>query len=291
MYAIPFGRNSMAAYERGKHLFMLRVTRPGLFASLPSTERPAVGAEPVQDPAVRGQLFRLSQLRIFFGHQSVGMNLLDGVREIAARHSEIPLRVSEVAGELPAATFGHAFIAENGKPELKLEGFERALSTIGPVADVALLKFCYADFSRDTDPAALFARYQASLRAVQTRYPRLTFVHVTVPLTTVDTSAKSVAKRLLGRAPGGLLENARREDFNALLRAAFAEKEPLFDLALLESTAPGGAREQHGWNGQMIPALHPAYTEDGGHLAASTRPWFAQQLVAALAAARPLPHD
>ena len=271
---------------------MLRVTLPGLFAFLLSTERPAVRAEPVQDPAVRGRLFRLSQLRIFFGHQSVGMNLLEGVREIAARHPEIPLRVSEVAGELPARTFGHAFMAENGKPELKLEGFERALSSgIGSVADVALLKFCYADFSRNTDPAALFARYQATLRALQARYPRLTFVHVTVPLTTVDTSAKSAVKRLLGRAPGGLLENARREEFNALLRRAFAGKEPLFDLALLESTAPGGAREQHKWNGRMIPALLPAYTEDGGHLASSTRSWFAQQFVAALASAPLLPHE
>jgi hypothetical protein len=271
---------------------MSRAIPAGLCVLLLSAGASAVRAEPAREAAVQKPLSRLSQLRVFFGHQSVGMNLLDGVREVASRHPEIPLRVSEVSGELPAGTFGHAFVAENGKPELKLEGFERALSSgIGAVADVALLKFCYADFSRDTDPAALFARYQATLRALRPRYPRLTFVHVTVPLTTVDTGAKSAVKRLLGRAPGGLLENARREEFNELLRGAFAGKEPLFDLALLESTAPTGAREQHGWKGRMIPALLPAYTEDGGHLASNARSRMAEELIAVLASASPAPHE
>jgi len=123
----------------------------------------------LQDDALHAQLLRLSQRRIFFGQQSVGVNLLEGVREIAERFTDVRLNVAEVPGNAAlAATFAHPFIPENGNPALKLQSFERALcSGIGSGADVAFLKFCYADFSPGTDARGLFARYQATLSAAQ----------------------------------------------------------------------------------------------------------------------------
>src|ERR1700730_1772553 len=211
-----------------------------------------------EDAQLRAELLRLSQRRIFFGHQSVGMNLLQGVREIAARQPDVEIRVVEIpAGtDLEPGTFAHAFMPENGDPGRKLESFERALSSgIGAAAEVAFLKFCYVDFDSATDAASLFARYQATLSALRARYPRIVFVHVTAPLTTVEGGPKAALKRLLGRAPRGLPENARREEFNQLLRRAYGGKEPLFDLARLESSAVDGRRELHEWKGNHAPAV------------------------------------
>jgi hypothetical protein len=45
----------------------------------------AVRGDASQDAELRAELVRLSQRRIFLGRQSVGVNLLEGVREIAVR--------------------------------------------------------------------------------------------------------------------------------------------------------------------------------------------------------------
>ena len=264
----------------------------GLCASLLCAVAIAMRADPLQDAGLRSDLVRLSHRRIFFGHQSVGMNLLDGVREIAGRYPDVPFRVIEApAGpELPQGSLAHAYMAENGNPDLKLESFDRALSSgIGSVVDVAFLKFCYIDFSSMTDAPRLFARYQATLSALRARYPRIVFVHVTAPLTTVQDGPQAALKRLLGRAPAGISENAKREEFNELLRRAYQGKEPVFDLARLESTEPDGGRELHEWNGSKVPALLAAYSDDGSHLNDKARLRFARELIALLAALPQVP--
>jgi hypothetical protein len=259
----------------------------GLCLSLVCALAFAVRADPAQDDTeLRAQFLRLSQRRIFFGHQSVGINLLDGVRELVARYADVGLRLVEVGADtdLPAGTFAHAFMPQHGNPGLKLESFERALSSgVGSAADIAFVKLCYVDFSSGTDAPALFARYQSKLTALRARYPRTIFVLITAPLTTVEGGAKAALKRLLGRGPGGLLENARRDEFNDLLRRAYGGKEPVFDLAHLESTAADGQRELHDWKGRKVPALLSAYTDDGGHLNAEARLRFARELIALLA--------
>jgi len=249
-------------------------------------------AAPSRDGGLRAELLRLSQRRIFFGHQSVGMNLLEGVRDIAARYPDLRFRVIDASGDadLGPGTFAHAFMPENGNPALKLESFERALSSgAGSAADIALLKFCYVDFSSGTDAPGLFARYQAVLNELRNRHPRTVFVHVTAPLTTVGGGAKAALKRFLGRAPPGLLENAKREAFNQLMRDRYAGEQPLFDLARLESTGADGHRELYDWNGSKIPALLAAYTDDGGHLTPDARVRFARELIALLASLPEVP--
>ncbi|HEY6098072.1 MAG TPA: hypothetical protein VIW03_01490 [Anaeromyxobacter sp.] len=195
------------------------------------------------------------------------------------------LRIVETDGArgVSAGTFAHALVGANGAPASKLQGFENAL--VGADVDVALVKFCHVDVEAGTDARALFARYQETLAALRARHPRTTFVHVTVPLTAIQGGVKAIVKRLTGRAPAGVIENARREEFNELLRRAVRGKEPLFDLAEVESTAPDGARATHEWGGRAVPALVPQYTDDGGHLAGEGRARAARQLVAVLAAA------
>ncbi len=235
------------------------------------------------DVALRRDLERLADQRIYFGHQSVGANLIEGVRQLAIREV-VPLRIVEISGALEVAprTFAHGPVPFNGEPTLKLANFARTLGS-GPAVDVALVKFCFVDIKADTDVHALFAKYQATLAALKARYPDTAFVHVTVPLTTVERGVKAFVKRLLGRTPYGLVENARREELSALLRQAYEGREPIFDLARVESTAPDGRIEQVEWKGRAVPALVGAYTDDGGHLNSKGQLRAARELVSVLA--------
>jgi hypothetical protein len=241
------------------------------------------------DPRLRADLQGVARRTVFFGHQSVGMNLLDGIARIASREG-VSLTVKDVTSSPMVAPgiLSHAFEPENGKPEMKLLGFARhleALSASPP--DIALVKFCYVDFDAGTDVAALFARYQATLADLRARSPGTTFVHVTVPLTTVQSGPKALLKRVIGRAPYGLAENARREDYNQLLRQAYRGREPIFDLASVESTRPDGTRETVSWKGRAVPALLADYALDDGHLNEAGQERAARAFLAVLAAARP----
>lgn len=234
----------------------------------------------------RQELEAVARRAILFGHQSVGMNLLDGLQKLAAREG-VSLRVVDVSAAPAAApsTISHLFVDENGDPLGKLQSFARAMGVLPTSSpDIALVKFCYVDFRPDTDAGALFARYQATVSDLLARHPSTRFVHVTAPLSTVQSGPKAWAKRLLGKTPYGLAENARREDFNALLRQAYAGREPLFDLALVESTLPDGSRTTVSWNGRSLPILAAPYTDDGGHLNEEGRLRAARELVAVLAA-------
>ena len=227
-------------------------------AAIESSTRP--------DP-LRQRLQAVASSTVLFGHQSVGANVLDGLRAVA-REQGVELRFAEVrsAAELRPGTFGDLRVAENGNPRRKLASFATALAGGDP--DVALVKFCYVDFDANTDARALFAEYQATLRDLRAKHPRTTFVHVTVPLVADEGFARSLAKKLLGKTSSAVPSNARREEFNALLRSAFGD-EPLFDLARVESTDSSGRMVSAKLGNQVVPMLAAEYTEDGGHLNAA----------------------
>lgn len=222
------------------------------------------------DTALSRELAIVAQQRILFGHQSVGANVLQGLEKLAGRENA-RLRVTSVR------------VAENRQPLRKLRSFEQALASSGERPTVALLKFCYVDIAADTDAEGLFGEYRAMLARLRAAHPGTVFVHVTLPLTTVQCGPKALAKRLLGRHPYGTLENLRREEYNALLRAAYRGREAIFDLAQVESTAPDGAAVTVTWKGRRAPALAPRYTDDGGHLNAAGGLRAARELVRVLA--------
>lgn len=248
------------------------------------------GREPraaTHDARTKAELQTLAQRRVFFGHQSVGVNVMEGLSRLATQNG-VPLQIAEVQAKagVPAATFGHTFVAENGDPRRKLKSFEEAFeSGAAAQAELALVKFCYVDFGVDTDAAALFADYQASMARLRARHPDVTFVHVTVPINGLATDLKSRVKRLLGRPSWELAANARRDDFNNLLRQVYQGKEPIFDLARVEAERPDGTLETADFQGRAVPVLRGGYTHDGGHLNAEGQERAARELVSVLAAA------
>jgi hypothetical protein len=236
----------------------------------------------LEDRSLREEIDQLARARVFFAHRSVGAGLVDGI----ARLSRDALRVAEVTGELPEGVFGHATLGPNGDPVAKLRDLERMLAGgIGRAARVVLFKFCYADFDARTDATGVFQAYERAIGSLRAAYPRAAFVHVTVPLVSIERggSAKAALRSLLGRTPTALADNGRREEFNDLLRRAYGRGQPMFDLALAESTTPSGRRELHELHGRTIAALAPQYTDDGGHLNAVANLAIARQLIAAIA--------
>jgi hypothetical protein len=226
---------------------------------------------------------RLTGWRVLLGHQSVGANLVAGLERLAAAREGV--RIAEVAHgtRLAPGTFAHARLGVNGDPRSKLAAFERLIASLDPPPDVAAVKLCYADVGAATDVEALFDLYRTTLDALARRHPGTRFVHVTIPLTTVEGGVRGLLMRALGRAPAGALENARREAYNARLREAYGGA-ALFDLARLESTAGDGSTITAVWGGTRTRALDPAATLDGGHLLPPAQDRLARALVETLGA-------
>jgi hypothetical protein len=247
-------------------------------------------AQQAENPAPSNRadaIARMSQRRIFFGHQSVGGNVLDGIAQLAGETpgTKLNLVQSESKDALQTPGLVHAMVGRNEDPASKIAHFEK-LMTEGPgaSAEIAFFKFCYVDFAPETDVEKLFSQYQASLKSLQEKRPNTVFVHVTVPLTTVQTGFKGWLKNLIGSGAWGQRENVKRHQFNELLRKSYEGREPLFDLAKLESIRPDGSAESFTRDGKAYPSLVRGYTDDGGHLNAIGQRVVAEKLVSFLAA-------
>lgn len=206
---------------------------------------------------------RFKQLRIAFGHQSVGSNLLAGVRSLAQEQNiDLPITDSASSGE--TAVIRQFPIGENGDPASKLDAFRVALTQgAGSYANVAQMKFCYIDFPPSVDPKALAATYIEQTAELSKQYPNTAFIATTTPLTTIQTGPKAWMKLLLGKQPAGYAENLRRYEFNQTLRAHYGNSQTLFDLAAIESLHGAST---FSIDDKTVEALPLAITDDGGHL-------------------------
>lgn len=230
-------------------------------------------------------LATLSTIRIFFGHQSVGANILAGLADLLKGKTHPVVVLEHGAGApLPPAFLLHAKVGRNEHPLTKCEQFRRILDEeLAGHIDVALLKFCYIDINEHTDVDALFAAYRSALDDLARRHPGIAFVHVTAPLRHTPGGLGVLAREMLGRPNRVKLANIRRNRFNDQVRQVYAGTR-LFDLAASQSTHPDGRRETFRKDGTTYETLIGAYTDDGGHLNETGRLVVARDLVRCLAA-------
>ena len=215
------------------------------------------------DPETLAALDVVREESVFFGHQSVGANVLDGLAEIGGAGL-----VHEI-GESPDAKPGvfHALIGRNEHPDAKIADFERLMRDgVAESVDIAFMKFCYVDAGHSLTAGEIFDAYTAAMERLEAEYPATTFVYLTMPLTGHRSDVKGVIKRMLGMESHPLEENIERGVFNRLLREANASTGRLFDIAGFESTRDDGTRQLFERDGVEYEALVPAYTNDGGHL-------------------------
>jgi hypothetical protein len=207
-------------------------------------------------------------MNIFFGHQSVGMNVLDGIPGVYTAYGMTAPIIREGGTQqgTDAGLINHSFIGENEKPMLKIGDFDAKMrSGIGQQVDVAMMKFCYIDIQSSTDVNALFTTYRETIAALERDLPKVAFVHVTAPLLTEQRQLSKLKSRLTGSSRWGPAENVARERLNALIRREYAGGH-LFDLAAVESTALDGSRSTGRYQGQQYYRLYDGYASDSGHL-------------------------
>lgn len=229
---------------------------------------------------------KLSNKKIFFGHQSVGYNILDGIKELMLEYTEIKLNVVETSDktDFKAGVFAHSKVGSNCDPKSKIDGFKKLIDEgLGENTDIAFLKFCYIDFNPNTNIKKVFAEYSDTISKLKKEYPAITFIHVTAPLVKIQTGPKAWVKKLIGRSLDGISDNVARCSFNELLRKEYEGTDQVFDLAKIESTYPDGKRESFSKEGKIFYAMVPAYTDDGGHLNEKGRARTAAQLLVLLA--------
>jgi lysophospholipase L1-like esterase len=231
------------------------------------------------------QVASIENKKIFFGHQSVGNNIIQGLRDLMARDPRLKLKIVNSADPelVPGPALVESSIGENRNPSSKDRAFAAILNKgLGRQGGIAMYKYCYLDIDSSTNVQQMFESYREGIAALQAKYPELKIVHITVPLTTVEPAAKAWVKTLLGRATARDA-NAKRNEFNRRLRQTYAGRDPIFDLAEGESTYPDGSRSYFLRDNERVYSLASEYTTDGGHLNEAGRLALAERLLLLLA--------
>lgn len=213
---------------------------------------------------------KLAQKRIYFGHQSVGFDIMDGVLDIIQENSEIHLNIIETTDMVNSQNgiFAHSRVGENTDYVSKIRDFKKTIDEqIGYKPDMAFLKFCYVDVTGKTDIQAMFEQYKQEMNEIQKQHPDTTIIHFTIPLTIAKITWKTRLKIFFGKDDiWEYTDNLKRNQLNRLIKKEYQGKQPVFDLADIEATYPDGTKEIYTYKGDTYLALVPEYTYDGGHL-------------------------
>jgi hypothetical protein len=205
--------------------------------------------------------------KIYFGHQSVGQNILDGLRAALGSSPRIPLEIRETSDprDFDRPIFAHSLIGQNRDPKGKIDHFRSILEGgVGQKADVALFKFCYVDIDSATDVQGLMDHYDRTLSDLSAKYPHLVILAVTAPLTNAAPGIRARIKSFLGRGTALKADNAKRNSINDHIRKSYGAA--VWDLAAVEAVSASGERIFVRDGQRTIDLLNPAYTNDGGHL-------------------------
>ena len=226
-------------------------------------------------------LEEFAKLKIFFGHQSVGYNIIDGIKELS-NNSNVLVNIKEVNDTSPIseACLSHVEIGTNFNPKSKIDDFVTKLDNgLADSLDVAILKLCYVDINAETDVAALISYYTEKINYLQSKYPHLTIVHCTSPLQENRYGMKETFLKLFGKKPLIFYHNAKRNEYNDLMLSAFGNT--VFDIAKIESTVNNN-RITYTLNGKEYFQMAGNYTNDGGHLNQIGSKVMAKELIAFL---------
>lgn len=216
-------------------------------------------------PLSDAQVQHVLSEKVFFGHQSVGGNIVQGIHDLMGSDSRLLLNMvsSSNPASIAAPAFIDALIGANGDTASKDAAFTTIVDNgYGSQGGIAMYKYCYVDIDDNSNVQQLLQNYTGTINALKARYPSLTVIPVTAPLMT-------------GPSTG-------RDKFNTLLRTAFANT-PIFDLAAAESTHADGSRSSTTVGGVTVYTLASEYTNDGGHLNTVGRQAVAKQLLITLA--------
>lgn len=221
--------------------------------------------------------------KIYFGHQSVGLNVIQGIQELMDEYNFIHLNINSDINKfnVKSGVFLHSKIGKNKKPFFKISSFKKILTGgLGENLDVAGFKFCFVDFKKPDQNQEILNKYIDTINEIKSKFPELTIVHFTVPLMSIRLNWKDKIKKIIGRkVSDNSVENMARNKYNTLLRKQLGPDAFLFDIAKVESTFPDGSRCTFKRDGKAYFAMVPEYTYDGGHLTEIGRRKVAEQFM------------
>jgi len=217
------------------------------------------------------KLDKVRMMKIMFGHQSVGTNIVDGLTALSDSNSaRYGLNIQFKPSNLTSPAFGHWKNGENQDPHGKINAFDTKMRSQtssndvwAEILDIAYFKFCYVDLnlsSINTD--SLYDDYIRTMTQLIGDYPECKFVHVTIPLSALIYSSDKE-------------RNKRRHEFNEKIRSfAYATQGFLFDLADIESHDESGIQQSFEFEGSVYPMMwydssdpyNNGWSYDGGHL-------------------------
>ena len=207
----------------------------------------------------------LKSVRILFGHQSVGNDILEGIKTFFESHQDSPsLVIKEISpGDgIDSPGLYEAKIGKNRFPDTKIDDFKKMVLENGNSLDIAFMKFCFIDIDESTEIERLFRSYVQMIDQIKESFPKIRIIHFTVPLQSHVNGKKEWLMSFL--KPD--LKNMYKWKFNQLLREKYRNNELVFDLARIESTCKDGSRKVLTQNGISFEVLNEEYTNDGGHL-------------------------
>ena len=226
------------------------------------------------------ELQNLASKKIYFGHQSVGYNIIEGIDDILSIDgSGIKLNIKETRNpdDFDAPVFAHSGIGRNYEPISKIDDFKKLIeSGVGNKVDIAFFKFCYVDVNENTNLEEVFKHYTDTFSILEAEYPKVKFAHCTAPLTVIQGGVKAGIKKILGKS-GEEENNRKRGIFNRMLKEKYGSR--VFDLAKAESTYPDGAKAEFSKNNEKFAYLIPEYSDDGGHLNKLGKQRVAEELI------------
>ena len=121
-------------------------------------------------------LKKLADQRIYFGHQSVGFNIIEGINDIMKENHQIRLKVIETndPADMNKPIFAHSRIGKNTYPQSKIDAFASFIEKgIGKKANIAFFKLCFADIIGTTDVNRIFEFHKNTMSHVKKEYPHL----------------------------------------------------------------------------------------------------------------------
>jgi len=233
----------------------------------PSTQVGSAAAT-VAVPRAR-KLEVIASRAIFWGHRSVGENVLRGLQRLMLAYPQSGLAVLETdrPSRVRPGVLAHALIGPGDyNARNKIRAFDSLMrGGMADAAQIAGVKLCFTDGDVQLDPAGVFMLYKETLEALKKRYPKVRFVHFTIPVTLYATEA----------------ENPSREVYNELLRREPAFKgDGMLDIAAWECQDAAGRCIRDGKGNRM---LRQEYTEDNVHPDKRVgEDWLAANLIDAL---------
>jgi len=226
-------------------------------------------------------LSNFSVKSIYFGHMSVGNNIIDGMATIIEQKGQSDivkiLRIENV-DKINGHGFYHSTIGKNLDPISKIDAFKNKIidQRIGKKVDIAFFKFCFVDINKDTDINEVFSEYVNCIEEINEQYPELKILHVTCPLKYHlhfgNIKAGNLNKTLRKFARFGVnlftgdQDNIKRNEYNRLVVDKYGKSDYLFDLAKFESTTKNGGQTSFIYKDKKYLCLNDEYTQDGGHL-------------------------